>query len=100
MTSDAARAGGRIASAQARNLVYHDQRRESVAAALRALPYDAPEEMWVYRANGHGYPGAGRGLSSSAANCIRYVWNPEADRVGTSMIPLVAAWTAPPPGVR
>ena len=50
-----------------------------MAAALRTLPNDAPQELWIYRANDDGYPGAGDDFSSCAASCIRYSWNPDAD---------------------
>jgi hypothetical protein len=79
VTSDAARAGGRIASAQARNPSYATNAAASVAAALRTLPNDAPQELWIYRANDDGYPGTGDDFSSCAASCIRYSWDPDAD---------------------
>lgn len=79
VTSDASRAGGRIASAQARNPQYARNAAESVAAALRTLPSDAPQELWIYKANSDGYPGTGDGFDTCAVDCIRFVWDPAKD---------------------
>jgi hypothetical protein len=75
ITADAARAGGRIASAQARNPSYATNAAEAVAAALKTLPADAPQELWIYRANSAGYPGTGSDFSACATKCIKYTWN-------------------------
>ncbi len=79
ITSDAARAGGRIASAQARNPDYAQNAAEAVAAALKTLPADAPQELWIYDANAQGYPGAGSDFQACVTGCIQYQWVP-ADR--------------------
>jgi Flp pilus assembly protein TadG len=79
VTSDASRAGGRIASAQARNPSYATNAAESVSAALRTLPNDTPQELWIYRANNEGFPGTGDDFSSCTSSCIRYTWDPGAD---------------------
>ena len=57
VTADAARAGGRIASAQARNPDYATNAAASVAAALSTLPSNAPQELWIYKANTQRLPG-------------------------------------------
>jgi TadE-like protein len=77
VTSDASRAGGRIASAQARNPAYATNAAASVAAALRTLPNDAPQELWIYRANDDGYPGTGDDFASCTDKCIKYTWDPD-----------------------
>lgn len=74
VVSDATRAGGRIASAQARNPEYATNAASAVAAALVRLPSEAPQELWVYKANSQGYPGTGTSFSSCSTNCIRYIW--------------------------
>jgi hypothetical protein len=79
VTSDASRAGGRIASAQARNPAYATNTAESVAAALKTLPSDAPLELWIYKANSAGYPGTGSSFSSCTTKCIKYTWSSAAD---------------------
>jgi hypothetical protein len=75
ITADAARAGGRIASAQARNPSYATNAAQAVASALKTLPSTEPQEMWVYRSNTLGYPGSGSDFSACATNCIKYTWN-------------------------
>jgi hypothetical protein len=77
VTADASRAGGRIASAQARNPDYATNAAAAVAAALRTLPKDSPQELWIYRANSKGYPGAGTDFASCGAQCIKFTWDPE-----------------------
>lgn len=74
IAADAARAGGRIASAQARNPSYATNAAGAVAAALKTLPSTEPQEMWVYKANSQGYPGTGSSFTTCTTNCIKYVW--------------------------
>jgi hypothetical protein len=76
IASDAARAGGRVGSAMATNPGYTTSIVDAVNSALTTLPADSPQELWIYKANADGYPGAGNGFSSCAANCIKYIWNP------------------------
>jgi Flp pilus assembly protein TadG len=75
VTSDAARAGGRIASAQARNTSYATNAAAAVAAALKTLPSDEPQELWIYRANSEGYPGTDHDFVTCTTKCIKYTWN-------------------------
>ena len=84
VTADAARAGGRIASAQARNPDYATNAAASVAAALSTLPSNAPQELWIYKANSNGYPGTGTDFCSCGSNCIKYVWNPSTKQFNTA----------------
>jgi hypothetical protein len=76
--ADATRAGGRIGSAMAQNPAYATSIVQAVDSALSGVPSDAPEELWIYKANDNGYPGAGTDFSSCGANCIRYLWNSSA----------------------
>ncbi len=48
----------------------------AVAAALRTLPEDAPQELWIYRANTQGYPGTGTDFDTCGSSCIEFTWNP------------------------
>jgi Flp pilus assembly protein TadG len=93
VTADAARAGGRIASAQARNPDYATNAAASVAAALSTLPSDAPQEMWVYRANSNGYPGTGTSFSTCGTDCIKYAWNSSTKQFDTAA-PQGGGWPA------
>lgn len=84
IAADAARAGGRVASAEPRNPSYAINAANAVSSALKTLPKDAPQEMWVYKANGAGYPGSGSSFSSCGSNCIKYLWNSSAQQFDTS----------------
>ena len=93
VASDAARAGGRIASAQARNPDYATNAAASVAAALTTLPSDEPQEMWIYKANSNGYPGTASDFSSCNTNCIKYTWNSSTKQFNTAA-PQGGGWPA------
>jgi TadE-like protein len=86
VTADASRAGGRIASAQARNPDYATNAAAAVAAALRTLPKDSPQELWIYKANTKGYPGSGTDFSSCGASCIRFTWNKDTSDWNTTTV--------------
>ena len=45
-----------------------------------ALPKDSIDELWIYKANAQGYPGAAgaTGFTSCSTNCVAYKWNPNA----------------------
>jgi hypothetical protein len=46
-----------------------------------ALPKDSITELWVYKANKQGYPGAdGNTTWSCGTNCVRYRWTPAKDQ--------------------
>ena len=76
--ADAARAGARVGSSQAAKPTMASSVVQSVNAALATLPADAPQELWIYKANSAGYPGGGSSFSSCSTNCIRYTWSPGA----------------------
>lgn len=84
VTADAARAGGRVAAAQALNSAYATNAAQSVSSALRSLPSTEPQEMWVYKANSNGYPGTGTDFSSCGTNCIKYLWLPASKQFDTA----------------
>jgi Flp pilus assembly protein TadG len=93
VVADAARSGGRVGSASATKSGYTTEVVNAVDAALQSLPADAPQELWIYKANGNGYPGTGTGFSSCATSCIRYVWNSAAQAFDTGS-PQGAGWSA------
>jgi Flp pilus assembly protein TadG len=75
IAADAARAGGRVGSALATQPGYSDSVVQAVDAAFATLPANAPQELWIYKANANGYPGSGNGFTTCDANCIEYVWS-------------------------
>ena len=50
----------------------------AIARAGTALPRNSIDELWVYKANNKGYPGAdgNTSFSSCTTNCVEYKWNP------------------------
>ena len=88
VTADAARAGGRIASAQARNPDFATNAAASVAAALSTLPASSPQEMWIYKVDQSttgGYPfGNTTGFNTCSTSCIKYTWNSSTKQFNTS----------------
>jgi Flp pilus assembly protein TadG len=93
VTADAARAGGRIASAESLNPNYALDAAASVAAALQSLPAAEPQQMWVYKADSTGYPGTETSFSSCDVNCIEYVWQPASKSFNTAA-PQGGGWPA------
>ena len=92
-TADAARAGGRVGSAQATSTGYATSVVNAVNAALSTMPKDAPKELWIYKANSKGYPGTGTDFSTCGSNCIKYTWNPSA-RAFNAANPQGGGWPA------
>ncbi len=93
ITADAARAGGRIASAQALNPSYATNAAAAVASALQTLPAGEPQDMYVYKANANGYPGAGSDFSTCSTNCVKYTWRPASKAFDTAN-PQGSGWPA------
>lgn len=91
IASDAARAGGRVGSALATQPGYASSVVDAVDAAFATLPADAPQELWIYKANVNGYPGTGSGFDTCGANCIKYVWNSSTKSFGS---PQGGGWPA------
>jgi Flp pilus assembly protein TadG len=70
----AARAGARVASAEAKNSSYAVDAAKAASSALRVIPDNEPVEMWVYQDNGNGYPSSGN-FTTCSTNCIKYTWS-------------------------
>ncbi|HZR12663.1 MAG TPA: TadE family protein [Acidimicrobiia bacterium] len=68
--SSAARAGGRIASAEPRVGTMPVDAANAVAAALSGLPSQEPQEVWVFDATNSSTAPAGCGGS-----CVKFTWN-------------------------
>lgn len=93
IAADAVRAGGRVGSALATNTAYTASITNAVDSALSTLPADAPQELWIYKANANGYPGSGTGFSSCSANCVKYLWNKNTRAFDTGN-PMGGGWLA------
>jgi len=74
----AARSAARTASAEAKLPSYATDAAAAAATALKTVGSDEPVEMWVYKANNLGYPGAvgSTGFAVCATSCIKYAWIP------------------------
>jgi Flp pilus assembly protein TadG len=93
VTADAARAGGRMASAESLNTSYATNAASAVASSLQSLPAAAPQELWVYKANSNGYPGSGTNFSTCSTNCIKYTWQ-SASKTFNTASPGGSGWPA------
>jgi Flp pilus assembly protein TadG len=95
VTADSARAGGRVASAQALNPAYATDAASSVASALQTLPAAAPQEMWVYKANANGYPypAGNTSFTTCSTTCIKYRWLSASKQFDTAN-PSGSGWSA------
>ena len=88
----AARAGARVASAEAKNSTYAVDAAKAASSALRVIPNNEPVEMWVYQDNGNGYPASGN-FTNCTTNCIKYTWNTSTRSFDTSN-PSGGGWPA------
>jgi TadE-like protein len=72
----ASRSAARTASAEALLPTFATDAAAAAATALKQVPADEPVEMWIYRANDKGYPGADglTGFSTCTTKCIKYNW--------------------------
>ncbi len=72
----AARSAARTASAEAMLTNYATDAAAAAATALKTIAPDEPIELWVYKANDKGYPGAAgnTSFSSCTTSCIKYNW--------------------------
>ena len=93
VTSDASRAGGRIAAAESLNPNYALDAASAADAALQGLPANEPQQMWVYKANSNGYPGSETAFTSCDVNCIKYTWTPGTKSFNTAT-PGGSGWPA------
>jgi hypothetical protein len=76
VVADSTRSGGRIGSAQAQNASFGTNIAGAVSSRLKAMPADQPKELWIYKANDKGYPGASGNttFSTCTTNCMKYTW--------------------------
>jgi len=72
------RSAARTASAEAMLSGYATDAAAAAATALKSVPANEPIEMWIYRANNKGYPGADNleTFSTCSTKCISYQWVP------------------------
>lgn len=93
--SSAARSAARTASAEAMLTNYSVDAATAAATALKQIPADEPVEMWVYKANAEGYPGAdgNTSFSNCDSNCIKYDWV-QGTRSFNTASPLGGGWPA------
>jgi Flp pilus assembly protein TadG len=84
--ASAARSAARTASAEAKLPGFATDAAAAAATALRLVPADEPVEMWVYRANAQGYPGAdgNTDFNSCTTKCIKYTWVPSSRSFNTA----------------
>ncbi len=53
----------------------------AIQRAGTALPPDSIKELWIYKANNKGYPGAANSTSMVCnTNCVKYAWQPAKDQ--------------------
>lgn len=84
-TTSLVRAGGRTASALPRSPSLIEDTVASMEKAGSALPKDAYEELWIYRATAEGFPvgnSAANPFAVCATDCVRYAWNDTRDSFG------------------
>jgi Flp pilus assembly protein TadG len=75
VASASARAGARVASAEALLPTYATDAAAAAATALHTVSSSEPVELWVYKADANGYPSSGN-FSTCSTNCIKYTWLP------------------------
>ncbi len=85
--ASATRSAARTASAQAMLPNYATNAAAAATTALRQIPADEPVELWIYKANLQGYPGADGNTSftTCAANCIKYPWDSAQRKFDTTL---------------
>lgn len=84
-TTSLVRTGARTASALPRAPSMIDDTVAAMEKAGSALPKDAYEELWVYRATSGGFPignSAENPFVTCATDCVRYAWNENRDSFG------------------
>ena len=76
VAASTARSAARTASAEAKLPRFAEDAALAAATALETVPADEPVEMWVYRANDKGYPGADgvQNFATCSTKCISYQW--------------------------
>lgn len=83
--SSLVRAGARTASAEPRSASMIDDTVLAMERAGSALPKDAYEELWIYRATAAGYPvgnSSANPFGTCGTDCVKYAWNDTRDTFG------------------
>jgi len=95
VASGAARSAARTASAESRLPTFATDAALAAATALKTVSADEPVEMWVYKANDKGYPGANGNTSFTTCDtsCIKYNWIPSSRSFDTAN-PGGSGWAA------
>lgn len=93
--NDSTRAGARVGASMARDPNYSTAIAQAAGSVLKEIPPDAPQEIWIFKANAQGYPGADGNTSftTCATNCIQYNWDP-ATRAFNTGSPGGGGWDA------
>lgn len=88
-TSQAVKAGVRLASSQPRNAGYAQAAADRIQESSGALGRGAIQQLWVYKANvGNNFP-QGRSDFADCSTCIKFTWN------GTRFVPSASpTWAA------
>lgn len=88
-TSQATKAGVRIASSQPRNANYAQAAADRVQAQSGALGRAQIQQLWVYKANSNDNFPIGRGDFADCTTCVKFTWN------GTKFVPSASpTWSA------
>ncbi len=55
---------------------------DAIQRAGSAMPKDSIDELWVYKANASGFPGAATSMDTAtcSTNCVRFRWRDASDR--------------------
>lgn len=99
VVTDATRQGGRVASTLGGQLSssgatpVNQMITDAVATALKVLPKDTPQALWIYEANSGGYPlpSSQTSMGTCTTNCWKYTWNQTTET--WNVPPTAAAWS-------
>jgi Flp pilus assembly protein TadG len=80
-TASVVRAGARTASALPRQTTMLTATVDSMKKAGSAMPQDSYDELWIYKANATGFPGAYTSMTGAtcSTSCVKYRWNDAAN---------------------
>jgi Flp pilus assembly protein TadG len=93
--SNASRSGARTASAEPRQTNFAKDTAAAVGTALSQLRNNAPQQVWIFRANpGTGMPYSPSGdFSTMCTQCVVYAWD-SGSRTFNTAAPVVNDWAA------
>jgi hypothetical protein len=93
--SSAVRAGARIASAEPRQADFAQDAANQVAREGAALDLARTRDLWVYKANGDGYPmDSGNSFGSCDTKCVHFDWKPGSDGGKGHFAPTSGSWAS------